>query len=133
MRAQLERLIATLEQMVSPVAIIIAGVGLAFASGLVPHRAHAYELLPMQVAAGLLPYLLYGMIAWMLREPDVRRYGLGLLGVHLLAALVQRLLTGNEGGALLIIVPLALAALLLTLWPRALRASAPRSKPPQDV
>lgn len=133
MRAQLERLIATLEQYISPVAIVIAGVGLTFVTGLVPHRAHAYVLLPMQVAAGVLPYVLYGMLAWMLREPEVRRYGLGLLGVHLLAVLLQRLLTSNEGGALLVVVPLVLAALLLTLWPRALRASAPRSKPPEDL
>lgn len=131
MRAQLKRLIATLEQTISPVAIIIVGVGLAFATGLVPHRAHAYELLPMQVAAGVLPYVLYGMVAWMLREPVVRLYGLGLLGAHLLAALIQRLLTGNAGGTLLVVVPLALAALLLTLWPRALQASAPRSRSDQ--
>lgn len=129
MRQQLDRLLSTLEHHTSPVAIVILGIGIAFGTGLVPHRAHAFELLPLQVAAGVMPYMIFGMLAWMLQEPVVIRYGLAVLALHLLAALTQRGILGTDGGnaPLLIGVPLFLTAALLTLWPQALEASAPRA------
>ena len=135
MRQQFDRLLSTLEQHTSPVAIVIIGIGIAFGSSLVPHRAHAFELLPLQVAAGVIPYVIFGMIAWMLREAVVIRYGLAMLGLHLLAILIQRGILGTDGGdaPLLIAVPVLLTGALLTLWPRALQTSAPRAPNPEQT
>lgn len=122
------RLVLAAQRQITPVLIIIVGVGITFASSLVPHRAHAFELLPLQVAAGILPYVIYGMLAWMLRTPEVLRYGLLMLAVHLAAVILQRALIGG-GGPLLILIPLLLTGLLLTQWPRALRATRPQARP----
>lgn len=120
---KLPRQFESLEQ-VPAAAIVIAGVVLSGAAALVPNQAHAFELLPLQLAAGVLPYLLLGMLAWMLREPVVIRAGLAVFAVHLLAVIMQRGLSPDHGsGPLLTAVPLLLAAGLLVLWPRALRAS----------
>ncbi|TVQ86341.1 MAG: hypothetical protein EA400_13300 [Chromatiaceae bacterium] len=105
---------------------MLAGVGLSLVAALVPHRAHAFELLPLQAAAGLVPYALFAMLAWMLREPIVKRLGLVTLTVHLLALLIQRGLASAQADTpMLVAVPLFMAIILLVLWPRALRASAP--------
>lgn len=115
-----------LEKHVPPTAIVIAGVALSSAAALVPHHAHAIQILPIQALLGLLPYALYGVIAALLKEQIVVRVGLIVLGIHLIAVLLQRGLAADHGsGPLLIIIPLLLSAGLLTLWPRALRASDP--------
>jgi hypothetical protein len=119
-------IISALEKHVPPTAIVVAGVALSFAAALVPHHAHAVQMLPLQALLGLLPYALYGVIAALLKEPIVARAGLIVLGVHLIAVLVQRGLTADHGsGPLLSTIPLLLSAGLLMLWPRALHASDP--------
>jgi hypothetical protein len=116
----------TIEQHVPPAAIVIAGVALSLAAALVPHHAHAIEMLPIQALVGLTLYVLYGVLAALLQDPIVVRAGVVVLGVHLLAVLLQRGLSADHGsGPSLIIVPLVLAGGLLVLWPRALRASDP--------
>ena len=122
-------IMSALEKHVPPTAIVVAGVALSFAAALVPHHAHAVQMLPIQALLGLLPYALYGVIAALLKEPVVVRAGIIVLGVHLLAVLVQRGLAADQGsGALLSITPLLLSAGLLMLWPRALQASDPRRR-----
>lgn len=122
-----------LERLISPLLIVVAGVSLALLAALVPHRAHAFQLLPLQAAAGLLPYALFAMLAWMLREPIVKRLGLLTLTVHLLTLLIQRLLAPAQTDTpMLVAVPLFMAMILLTLWPRALRATTPAEITPQD-
>jgi hypothetical protein len=126
---RLENLLHSAEQHVPPAAIVIAGVILAFAAALAPHHAHAIQMLPLQAVVGLLPYALYGVIAALLRAPVVVRAGLLVLGVHLLAVLLQRALSPAEGsGPIAVIVPLLLALGLLSLWPRALRESDPSGR-----
>jgi hypothetical protein len=122
----LDRYLQIIEAHVRPPAIVIAGVLLSCAAALVPHHAHAIELLPAQALIGLVPYALYGVLAALLREPIVVRIGVAVLGLHLLAVLLQRGLSADHGsGPLLIIVPLLLAAAPLAVWPRALRESDP--------
>lgn len=116
----------SIEKHVPPAAIVIAGVVLSFAAALVPHHAHAIQLLALQAFVGLLPYGLYGILAALLDAPIVRRVGLGILGIHLLAVVLQRGLSSDHGsGPMLIIVPALLAFAPLVLWPRALSASDP--------
>lgn len=126
-------IMSSLEKHVPPTAIIVAGVALSFAAALVPHHAHAVQMLPIQALLGILPYALYGVIAALLKEPIVARAGLIVLGVHLLAVLVQRGLAADHGsGPLLIIIPLLLSAGLLILWPRAWQASDPTRRSRQQ-
>lgn len=126
-------IMSSLEKHVPPTAIIVAGVALSFAAALVPHHAHAVQMLPIQALLGILPYALYGVIAALLKEPIVARAGLIVLGVHLLAVLVQRGLAADHGsGPLLSIIPLLLSAGLLTLWPHAWKASDPTRRSRQQ-
>lgn len=113
------------ETQVHPAAIVLGGIALSFLAGLAPTEAHAIRLLPLQVAAGLLPYALFGMIAAMLRTEVVTRVGWVVLGVHGVTALLQRGLSpDHSSGPLLVAVPLIAAIGLLAFWPQAVRASA---------
>mgnify|MGYP006295856801 FL=1 len=113
-----------LEIMVHPAAIVLGGIALSFLAALAPTKAHAIQLLPLQVAAGLLPYTIFGMIVAMLRNAVVMRAGLATLAVHLVATVLQRGLSPDHGsGPLLVIVPLLAAVALMTLWPQAVQAS----------
>lgn len=126
--------LTTLEKHVHPAAIVLAGVALAFLSALAPTKAHAVQLLPLQVVVGLLPYVVFGMIAAMLRAPIVQRAGLIVLGIHLLTAIAQRGLNADHGsGPTLIIVPILATIALMALWPRAVRATAIDSGAPAAV
>lgn len=118
-------LLTKLETTVHPATIVLAGIGLSFLAALAPTKAHAIQLLPLQVAAGLLPYAIFGMVVAMMRTPVVMRAGLAILGLHLVATLLQRGLSPDHAsGPLLVIVPLLAAAGLMALWPQAVQASA---------
>jgi hypothetical protein len=123
--------LSKIETQVHPAAIVLAGIALSFLSALAPTEAHAIQLLPLQVAAGLLPYAVFGMIAAMLRTPVVTRIGLVILAAHAAAAVLQRGLSPDHGsGPLLVAVPILAAIALMALWPRAVRDSAiPSGKP----
>lgn len=116
-----------LEKHLPAPAVILAGVVLSLAGALVPYHGHAITLLPLQAAASILPYALYGVIAHLLREPIVIRAGVLVFAVHLAVTLLQRGLGTDQDGALLLVaVPLFAAAALLVLLRRALRATALR-------
>jgi hypothetical protein len=116
-----------LEKHLPAPAIILAGVLLSLAGALVPYHGHAITLLPLQAAAGILPYVLYGIIAHLLREPIVIRAGVLVFAVHLGLTLLQRGLGSDQDGApLLVAVPLLATAALLVLLRRALQVTALR-------
>lgn len=102
------------------IAIIIGGVALSFAAAVVPHFDSAFRLDPLMLALGLLPYMIYGVLAYFLRGRARLAPGAAVLGLHLLAVLQQRWLTdGYAEGGLLYWVPVVLAAALLALIPQA--------------
>ncbi|MCU0834603.1 MAG: hypothetical protein MUC77_09220 [Chromatiaceae bacterium] len=102
------------------IAIIIGGVALSFAAAVVPHFDSAFRLDPLMLAVGVLPYMIYGVLAYFLRGRARLAPGAAVLGLHLLAVLQQRWLTdGYAEGSLLYWVPVVLAAALLALIPQA--------------
>lgn len=102
------------------IAIIIGGVALSFAAAVVPHFNSAFRLDPLMLAVGVLPYIIYGVLAYFLRGRARLAPGAAVLGLHLLAVLQQRWLTdGYAEGSLLYWVPVVLAAALLALIPQA--------------
>jgi len=126
--------LSKIETQVHPAAIVLGGIALSFLSALAPTDAHAIQLLPLQVTAGLLPYAVFGMIAAMLHTPGVTRIGLVVLAAHAATAVLQRGLSPDHGGGpVLVVVPLLAAIALLALWPRAVRASAIPSGEPASI
>lgn len=102
------------------IAIIIGGVALSFAAAVVPHFDSAFRLDPLMLAVGVMPYMIYGVLAYFLRGRARLAPGAAVLGLHLLAVLQQRWLTdGYAEGSLLYWVPVVLAAALLALIPQA--------------
>jgi hypothetical protein len=73
---------------------------------------------------GAAAYGVYGVMAGMWNSPLVRRAGLWLLGVHLVATLLVRIvLEGEVVRTMLTLVPVFLIVGLMVLWPRAVKAS----------
>jgi len=102
------------------IAIIIGGVALSFAAAVAPHFDSAHRLDPLLLAVGLLPYALYGVLAYLLRGRARLASGGTVLALHLFVVFQQRWLTdGDPAGGLLYWVPLVLAAALLALIPQA--------------
>jgi hypothetical protein len=111
------------------IAILIAGTVLSFAAAVVPHFDSAFRLEVGLLVSGLVPYLVYAVLAWFLRGRVRVASGAAVLGVHLLVVAQQRWITdGYAEGTLLYWTPLVLGALLLFLIPRAREgAQYPRS------
>jgi len=108
-----------------PSLVVLAGLAFSFLAAIVPYHGSAYRLLPVAMAAGMMTYAVYGVLAAMWASPTVRRAGVGVLGTHVLTVLLLRtFFGGNLRDALLAVIPAVLALGLLTLWPRALKASA---------
>lgn len=102
------------------IAIVLGGVALSFAAAVHPHFDSAFRLDPLMLAAGLLPYAIYGVLAYFLRGRARLAPGAAVLGLHLIAVAQQRWLTdGYAEGSLLYWVPIVLAAALLALIPQA--------------
>lgn len=102
------------------IAIVLGGVALSFAAAVLPHFDAAFRLDPLMLAAGLLPYAIYGVLAYFLRGRARVASGAAVLGLHLIAVAQQRWLTDSYAeGSLLYWVPIVLAAALLALIPRA--------------
>ena len=102
--------------------IIAGGCILAFATAVVPHYSAGYRLLFGVLAAGLSPYLAYGMLTELLRGWALVVPGLILFAAHLWLTVTQRFLDydGYQGGAVYY-VPLLAALALLTLSITAVR------------
>lgn len=102
------------------IATVLSGVALSFAAAVLPHFDSAFRLDPLMLAAGLLPYAIYGVLAYFLRGRARIASGGAVLGLHLLAVAQQRWLTdGYAESSLLYWVPIVLAAALLALIPQA--------------
>lgn len=102
------------------IAILLGGTVLSFAAAVVPHFDSAFRLEVVLLVVGLVPYLVYAVLAWFLRGRLRVASGASVLGLHLLVVAQQRWLTdGYVDGTLLYWAPLMLAALLLFLIPKA--------------
>jgi hypothetical protein len=102
------------------IAILIGGTALSFAAAVVPHFDSAFRLDVVLLVSGLVPYLVYAVLAWFLRGRVRVASGVAVLGLHLLVVAQQRWITdGYAEGTLLYWTPLVLAALLLFLIPQA--------------
>jgi hypothetical protein len=102
------------------ITILAAGTLLSFASAVLPHYDGAYRLEPLILTAGLLLYLIYGVLSQFLTPHLANMSGLAVFTLHLLIAVHQRWLTdGHLSGTLLYWFPLLLALGLLGLIPRA--------------
>lgn len=102
--------------------VIVAGFLLSFVSALVPFYSAGYELLYWVMLAGLLPYLVYGVAAPLLRGGLVLAAGLALLGIHAWLVIAERFVGGADySDHMIYSVPLLLALALLPLPAMALR------------
>ena len=102
--------------------IIVAGLLLSFVSALVPFYTAGYKLLYWVMLAGLLPYLVYGVAAPLLRGGLVLVEGLVLLGLHTWLVIAERFIgAADYSDRMIYYVPLLLALVLLPLPVMALR------------
>ena len=74
--------------------ILIFGLILAFTSALVPFFEAGYILMTSVLIAGLLPYLVYGMVVPLLRSTKITVIGLVIVFTHALLVLSERFI-GN--------------------------------------
>jgi hypothetical protein len=101
--------------------VIAIGLALAFVSAVVPHYGH-HQLLSGVLAAGLLPYLAYGVIVVFLNSTVTMASGVVLLLVHAGVVFTERFggpVDYNDG--VIYVVPLIVALALLPLVVMALR------------
>ena len=70
--------------------VILAGVVLAALTAVVPHYAAGYHLMFGVLLAGILPYLVYGILTELVRGWALILPGLLLLGVHLWLTVTER-------------------------------------------
>lgn len=102
--------------------IVVAGLLLSFVSALVPFYSAGYELLYWVMLAGLLPYLVYGIAAPLLRGSVVLVSGLVLLGIHAWLVISERFVGGADySDHMIYYVPVLMALALLPLPVMAVR------------
>ncbi len=102
--------------------IILLGCGLAFLSAVVPHYDTGYYLMTGVLLTGLLPYLIYALVAALMRGPLVLAGGLVILVLHGILVANERVLGGADyASGMIYYGPLLLAVLGLPLLLRALR------------
>ncbi len=101
--------------------VIAVGLVLAFVSAVVPHYTH-HKLAAGVLLAGVLPYVVYGIVAVFMRNLLTVAVGAVLLAVH--AALVINERFGgivDYGDSMMYFVPAAVALAMLPLMVVALR------------
>jgi hypothetical protein len=102
--------------------IVLAGLVLAFTSALVPFYTSGYKLASGVLLAGMLPYLVYGIAAPLLRRGLIVVSGLVLLTVHAGLVISERFLGGGDySDGMIYWVPVLLAVALLPLLVLVLR------------
>ncbi len=105
-----------------PYGVILLGCGLAFLSAVVPHYDTGYYLMTGVLLTGLLPYLVYALVAALMQGPLVLVGGLVILVLHGILVTNERVLGGADyGSGMIYYGPLLLAVLGLPLLLRALR------------
>jgi len=114
---------ATPERTTAPgYGIILAGVVLAFASAVVPFHNAGYRLDNGVLIAGMLPYLLFGLPAVLVRGLLTLVTGLMVLATHAWLVARERFLDGADyGDGLIYLVPIVLTLALVPLIVVALR------------
>lgn len=123
--------------------IVVVGVALAFASAVAPFYGTSYVLLATVLFAGLAPYAVYAVVAWLLPRPWVVGLGVALLIVHAALVIVERALDqGDYSDGAIYWVPLVLAVLMSPLLVPAFRSpwakrahadEAPQAGPGKDA
>ena len=104
--------------------VIATGVALAFVSSVVPFYNSGYRLLGGVLLAGLLPFLVYGLVVVMLGTAWSMAAGLILLLVNLWLVITQRFMGGADySDGVIYYVPIAMAVAQIPLVFFALRAS----------
>ena len=102
--------------------IIVCGTALAVAVAVKPFFDAGFQLHFGVLLAGLLPYLLYAIIAVMLRRPVTILAGIALLAVHAWLVLSERFSGAVDySGNMIYYVPVLLAVALVPLWIMAMR------------
>lgn len=102
--------------------ILVAGVILAGLSAVVPYYSVGHRLLVGVLAAGLTPYLMYGVAVALLRRPLTVVVGLILLATHAWLVITERFIDDADySDGMIYYVPLALALVLLPVAVKALR------------
>jgi hypothetical protein len=102
--------------------IVLAGLLLAIISAIVPFYTAGYKLMYGVLLAGMLPYLVYGIAAALLRRGLMVATGLVLLTLHAWLVISERFLGGGDySDGMIYSVPLLLALALLPLLVLVLR------------
>jgi len=105
-------------------AVIIAGFVLVFVSAVVPFYTSGYRLLGAVLLAGVVPYLVYGLVVVMLRNMLSIIVGLSLLVVHLWLTIIERFTNSVDySDGTIYYVPVVMAIALVPLLFLALRAT----------
>lgn len=95
---------------------ILIGLLLSVVSALVPHFQAGYHLMFSVFVAGMLPYIVYGIIAPQSRGALTTITGLVIVTVHLWLVITQRIIGGAEySNGLIYIVPIILTVAILPL------------------
>lgn len=96
--------------------IILFGLLLSVVSALVPHFQAGYHLMFSVLVAGMLPYIVYGIIVPQSRGALTTMTGLVIVTVHLWLVITQRIIGGAEySNGLIYIVPIILTVAILPL------------------
>ena len=96
--------------------LILFGLFLSFVSALVPHFDAGYNLAFSVFAAGILPYMVYGIIVPLSRGALTTITGLIIVTVHLWLVITQRIIgNADYSNGLIYVVPILLAAAILPL------------------
>ena len=103
--------------------VIAAGTVLSFISAVVPFYTAGYQLLFTVLMAGMTPYLVYGLVMYLLRRPVVTNVaGALLLAAHLWLVIHERFIGGADySDRTIYIMPLLFTVMLVPLLVRALR------------
>ena len=102
--------------------IIVCGTALAVAAAVKPFFDDGFHLQTGVLLAGLLPYLLYAVIAVMLRRPVILAAGIALLAAHAWLVLSERFSGAVDySGNMIYYIPVLLAVALIPLWIMAMR------------
>lgn len=102
--------------------VILAGTVISFVSAVVPHYTAGYQLLLGVLVAGIIPYLIYAMIAVLFERGLTDVVGVVLLTLHLGLVINERFVAARDyTDSTIYVAPLVFAVLLIPLLIRALR------------
>jgi hypothetical protein len=97
---------------------LVIGFAVSFPVAVVPHFNGAFRLVPLVLAAWMVPYLILSVIVYFMRGPLRLRLVLAVVGAQLVTAWIQRGLLGGSDSGLLYAVALLTAVLLVLLVPQ---------------